>query len=148
MMNGNWTRVYDSINGGGLEVKSGNTTLPLTGEQKLRLYISAFGRDVKNGTLIFEAYNGTELVDRQVLVKNLNIDHLNETPVEVTVKIPQAEKYRFILLQEGPVGVTNGPVYVNGKLANPSMPLKPGGKVAISSLRRRLRRTTRTSSSL
>lgn len=126
MMNGNWTRVYDSINGGGLEVKSGNTTLPLTGEQKLRLYISAFGRDVKNGTLIFEAYNGTELVDRQVLVKNLNIDHLNETPVEVTVKIPQAEKYRFILLQEGPVGVTNGPVYVNGKLANPSMPLKPG----------------------
>lgn len=136
MENGTWTKVYDSINGGGLEVKSGNTTLPLTGEQKLKLYISAFGRDVKNGTLIFEAYNGTKLVDRQVLVEGLNIDHLNETPpVEVTVNIPQADKYRFVLLQEGPVGgVTNGPVYVNGKIANPSMPLKPGesGKIELT----------------
>lgn len=126
LVNGTWAKVYDSIDGGNLEIRGGNTTLPLTGEQKLRLYISAFGRDIKDGTLVFEAYNGTKLVDRQVLVEDLNIDHLNETPVEVTVNIPQADKYRFILLQEGPVGVTNGPVYVNGKIVNPSMPLKPG----------------------
>ncbi|WP_367883356.1 hypothetical protein [Thermococcus peptonophilus] len=51
------------------------------------------------------------------------------------MNIPQADKYRFVLLQEGPVGgVTNGPVYVNGKIANPSMPLKPGesGKIELT----------------
>lgn len=86
-MNGNWIRVYDLINGGGLEVKSGNIILFLIGEQKFRFYILVFGRDVKNGMLIFEVYNGIELVDRQVFVKNFNIDYFNEIFVEVIVKI-------------------------------------------------------------
>ncbi|WP_456368602.1 peptide transporter [Thermococcus sp.] len=126
LVNGTWKEVYNSISGGKLRVKIGNETVALRGQQKLRIYISAFGRDVKNGKLIFEAYNGTKLVKKEVIADDLNIDHLAEKPVEVEVTIPPAQKYRLVLIQEGPVGVTNGPVYVNGKIANPSMPLTPG----------------------
>ncbi|NJE84281.1 peptide transporter [Thermococcus sp. CX2] len=107
--NGTWKAFYSTTAGG---------KLPL-GEQKLRLWISAFGRDVKDATLVFEAYNGTELVKREVVAENLNINHLNETPVEVSLTIPNATSYRFVLIQDGPVGVLNGAPKVNGEVANP-----------------------------
>lgn len=115
-VNDTWETFYTPTNGGKLQ----------PGEQRLRLWISAFGRDIKNGTIVFEAYNGTELVKREVLAENVYIDHLNETPIEVNLYVPNATKYRFLLIQEGPVGVTNGPVYVNGELANPSWVIAPG----------------------
>ena len=114
--NGTWAPFYSTLGGGQLP----------KGEQKLRLWISAFGRDVKNATLIFEAYNGTKLVEKKVLAENLNINHLNETPVEVSLFIPNATSYKFVLVQKGPVGVLDGPVYVNGKNVNPSYVLKEG----------------------
>ncbi|MDI3474553.1 MAG: dolichyl-phosphooligosaccharide-protein glycotransferase [Thermococcaceae archaeon] len=114
--NGSWVPFYSPLGGGKLPV----------GETKLRLWISAFGRDVENASLIFEAYNGTELIEKKVIAENLNINHLNETPVEVSLFVPNATSYRFILVQRGPVGVLNGPVYVNGKLADPTYVLKEG----------------------
>ncbi len=114
--NDTWVPFYSTLGGG---------KLPL-GNQTLRLWISAFGRDVKNATLVFEAYNGTKLVDRKVLVRNLYINHLNETPVKVNLYIPNATKYRFVLFQAGPVGVLNGEPKVNGKSANPSYILAEG----------------------
>jgi len=115
-VNGTWEPFYSTMAGGKLP----------RGEQELRLWISAFGRDIRNGTIVFEAYKGDKLLERKVVAKNVNINHLNETPVEVHLTIPNATKYRFLLIQRGPVGVTNGPVYVNGKLVNPSWVLKPG----------------------
>lgn len=114
--NGTWKAFYSTLSGG---------KLPL-GEQRLRLWISAFGRDVKNATLIFEAYNGSVIVKREVLAENLNMDHLNETPVEVNLTVPNATSYRFVLVQDGPVGVLDGPVYVNGKDVSPSYVLGEG----------------------
>ena len=114
--NGTWKAFYSTLGGG---------KLPL-GDQKLRLWISAFGRDVKDATLIFEAYNGSVLVKREVLAENINMNHLNETPLEVNLTIPNATKYRFVLVQDGPVGVLDGPVYVNGKEVNPSYVLGEG----------------------
>ncbi|WP_099211234.1 STT3 domain-containing protein [Thermococcus henrietii] len=116
LQNGTWEPFYSTTGGGKLP----------TGNQTLRLWISAFGRDVKNGTIIFEAYNGTKLIERKVVARNVYINHLNETPVEIHLYVPKATKYRFLLIQDGPVGVTNGPVYVNGKLANPSWVIAPG----------------------
>ncbi|MCD6373176.1 MAG: peptide transporter, partial [Thermococcus sp.] len=114
--NGSWVPFYSTM---------GKATLPV-GEQKLRLWISAFGRDVKDATLIFEAYNGTELIKREVLAEGININHLNETPVEVSLFVPNATSYRFILVQDGPVGVLNGAPRVDGKVANPSYILDEG----------------------
>jgi len=114
--NGTWDAFYSTMGGG---------KLPL-GEQKLRLWISAFGRDVKNATLVFEAYNGTTLVKKEVLAQNLNIDHLNETPIEVSLFVPNATGYRFVLIQDGPVGVLDGEPKVDGKTANPSYILREG----------------------
>ncbi|ASJ07137.1 glycosyltransferase family 39 protein [Thermococcus pacificus] len=114
--NSTWVPFYSTMSGG---------KLPL-GEQKLRLWISAFGRDVKNATLVFEAYNGTTLVKKEVLAENLNINYLNETPVEVSLVVPNATDYRFILVQDGPVGVLNGEPKVDGKVANPSYILEEG----------------------
>ena len=116
LKNNSWVSIYSTLSGGKLP----------TGEHRFRVWISAFGRDVKNARLIFEAYNGTKLVERRVLAENLNINHLNETPVKVTLNVPNATKYRLLLVQEGPVGVTNGPVYVDGKLVKPSWVLEPG----------------------
>ena len=122
--NGSWVPFYSTMGGGKLP----------KGEQKLRLWISAFGRDVKDAALIFEAYNGTKLVEKKVLVENLNIDHLNETPVEVSLFVPNATDYKFILIQKGPVGVLDGPVYVNGENVNPTYVLREGqsGKLKLT----------------
>ncbi len=122
--NGSWVPFYSTL---------GKGNLP-KGDQKLRLWISAFGRDVKNATLIFEAYNGTKLVEKKVLAENLNINHLNETPVEVSLFIPNATDYKFVLVQEGPVGVLDGPVYVNGKNVDPAYVLHEGqsGKIKLT----------------
>ncbi len=114
--NGTWKAFYSTLGGG---------KLPL-GEQKLRLWISAFGRDVKNATLLFEAYNGSVVIDREILAKGINIDHLNETPIVVNLTVPNATKYRFILAQDGPVGVLSGPAYLNGEDVNPSYVLGEG----------------------
>ncbi|WP_297498614.1 STT3 domain-containing protein [Thermococcus sp.] len=114
--NKTWVSIYSTLSGGKLP----------TGEHEFRLWISAFGRDIKDGKLVFEAYNGTKLIESKVVVENLNMNYLNETPVILKLNVPRATKYRFILIQKGPVGVTNGPVYVNGKLARPSELLKPG----------------------
>ena len=114
--NGTWKAFYSTLGGG---------KLPL-GEQKLRLWISAFGRDVKDATLIFEAYNGSVLVKREILAEGINMNHLNETPIELNLTVPNATKYRFILVQDGPVGVLDGPVYVNGKNVDPSYVLDEG----------------------
>ena len=116
LQNKSWISFYSTMSGGKLP----------RGNQTLRLWISAFGRDVKNGTIIFEAYNGTKLIERKVVAENVYINHLNETPVEIHLYVPNATKYRFILIQKGPVGVTNGPVYVDGKLADPTHVLNPG----------------------
>ncbi|NJE61379.1 peptide transporter [Thermococcus sp. 21S7] len=114
--NGTWAPVYSTLGGG---------KLPL-GDQKLRLWISAFGRDVKNATLIFEAYNGSVLVKREILAEGINMNHLNETPLDVNLTVPNATRYRFVLVQDGPVGVLNGPVYVNGNDVNPIYVLGEG----------------------
>lgn len=114
--NDTWKTVYTTLGGGKLQ----------PGEQKLRLWISAFGRDIKDAKLVFEAYNGTELIKREVLAEGLSMDYLNETPVEVTLTIPNATGYRLVLIQEGPVGVLNGAPKVNGKVANPSYILGEG----------------------
>ena len=116
LKNNSWIPIYSTLSGGKLPI----------GEHRLRVWISAFGRDVKGAKLVFEAYNGTKLIERRVLAENVYINHLNETPIEVTINVPNATRYRLLLLQEGPVGVINGPVYVNGKLVKPSMVLEPG----------------------
>ncbi|MDV3104355.1 STT3 domain-containing protein [Thermococcus waiotapuensis] len=125
--NGTWVPIYTSFMGKGrLEIPEGNTTVPLLGNHTFRVYISAFGRDVENGTLVFEAYNNGTLVSREILARNLYINHLNETPITVNIDVPNATNYRLVLIQEGPVGVLNGPVKVNGKEVSPSFPIAPG----------------------
>ncbi len=116
LQNGTWKTVYTTLTRGKLPV----------GKQELRIWISAFGRDVKNATLIFNAYNGTKLMEKKVLARNLYINYLNETPVEVNLTVPKATRYSFILVQKGPVGVLNGEPKVNGKSANPSYILPEG----------------------
>jgi dolichyl-diphosphooligosaccharide--protein glycosyltransferase len=127
--NGTWKAFYSTLGGG---------KLPL-GNQTLRLWISAFGRDIKDATLVFEAYNGTKLVDRKTLVKGLYINHLNETPVTVNLYVPNATKYRFVLYQAGPVGVLTSAPKVNGKIADPSYVL-PEGKSGTLELKAAFRR--------
>ncbi|AMM53163.1 peptide transporter [Pyrococcus kukulkanii] len=100
------------------------TTL-FPGEHTLKLYISAFGRDIKNATLYVEAINGTEV--RRIKIGEIKyMSHINETPLIVNVTLPQAEKYRFTLVQKGPVGVLTGPPKVNGKIVSPIKVLKEG----------------------
>ncbi len=119
LQNKTWKTIYTSL--------TGQEKFP-TGRQTFRLYISAFGRDVRNGTVVFEAYNGSKLIYRKVVAENVNINHLHETPVTVTVNVPEATSYRFLLIQNGPVGVVNSPVKVNGREVNPSYVLAPGQK--------------------
>ena len=114
--NGTWRQVYSPF----LAMK-----LPI-GNHTFRIHLSAFGRDVKNATLIFEAYRNGTLVKRETLAENLHIDHLNETPITVSIDVPNATSYRMVLVQKGPVGVLDGPVKVNGKEVNPSFPIAPG----------------------
>ncbi|WP_297465421.1 STT3 domain-containing protein [Thermococcus sp.] len=116
--NDTWVPFYSTTAGGKLPV----------GEKRLRLWISAFGRNVKNATLVFEAYNGTELVAREIVAEGINMDHLNETPLEITLMrpIPNATDYRFVLVQDGPVGVLNGKPLVNGEIVDPTRILGEG----------------------
>ncbi len=125
--NDTWIPIYTSFMGKGrLELREGNTTVPLLGNHTFKLYVSAFGRDVKNATLLFEAYRNGTLVSKEILARNLYINHLNETPITVSIDVPNATSYRMVLIQEGPVGVLDGPVKVNGREVNPSFPIAPG----------------------
>ncbi|USG98958.1 peptide transporter [Thermococcus argininiproducens] len=89
------------------------------GEYKARLYISAFGRDIKDATIKLRAYNGDELVSEQVIAQNVNVNHLNEIPLEVELKLPNATRYQLVLIQKGPVGVLTEAPKVDGKITNP-----------------------------
>ncbi|WP_297522785.1 peptide transporter [Thermococcus sp.] len=130
VQNGTWKMVYSTL--------SPARKLPL-GNHTFRVYISAFGRDVTNGTLVFEAYNGSKLVEREVLAKNLHINHLHERPILVSFDVPNATSYRMYILQKGPVGVLDGPVKVNGREVNPSSPIAPGrsGEIQLKAAFRR-----------
>ena len=114
--NGTWKIIYTSLGGGKLPV----------GNHRFKLYISAFGRDIKDASLIFEAYNGTKLVEKKTIAENLNMNHLHEQPLEFNLTVPKAKKYRFVLIQDGPVGVIDGKVKVNGKVVNPTYVLGEG----------------------
>jgi len=96
------------------------------GEYKARLYISAFGRDAKDAVIRLRAYDGDRLVSEQVVAQNVNIDHLNETPIEVSLEVPNATRYQLVLIQEGPVGVLTEAPKVNGRIVNPTRVLKDG----------------------
>lgn len=89
------------------------------GEYKAKLYISAFGRDIKDATIKLRAYNGDKLMSEQVIAQNVNINHLNETPLEVELKLPNATRYQLVLIQKGPVGVLTEAPKVDGKITNP-----------------------------
>ncbi len=117
LQNKTWKTIYTTL--------TGQKKFP-TGKQTFKLYISAFGRDVKNGTIIFEAYNGSKLVDRTVVASHVNVNHLDEKPITVTVDVPKGTSYMFLLVQNGPVGVVNSPIKVNGKEVNPSYVIAPG----------------------
>ncbi|WP_461866857.1 peptide transporter [Thermococcus sp.] len=114
--NDTWKIIYTSLGGGKLPV----------GRHQFKLYISAFGRDIKDASIVFEAYNGTKLVERKVIAQNLNMDHLHEQPLQFNLTVPNAAKYRFVLIQDGPVGVINGKVKVNGNVVNPTYVLGEG----------------------
>ena len=98
----------------------------IPGEYKARLYISAFGRDVKDAVIKLRAYDGDKLVSEQIVAQNVNIDHLNETPIEVSLEVPNATRYQLVLIQEGPVGVLIEAPKVNGRIVNPTRVLKDG----------------------
>ncbi|NPA47193.1 MAG: peptide transporter [Thermococci archaeon] len=117
LQNKTWRTIYTTL--------TGQKKFP-TGQQTFKLYISAFGRDVKNGTIIFEAYNGSKLVYKKTVATDVNVNYLDEKPVTVTVDVPKATSYTFLLIQNGPVGVVNSPIKVNGKEVNPSYVMAPG----------------------
>ena len=98
----------------------------IPGEYKAKLYISAFGRDVKDATIKLRAYNGDKLISEQIIAQNVNIDHLNETPVEVSLKVPNATKYQLVLVQKGPVGALTEAPKLNGRLVSPIRVLNDG----------------------
>ena len=98
----------------------------IPGEYKAKLYISAFGRDVKDATIKLRAYDGDKLVSEQIIAQNVNINYLNETPVEVTLNVPNATKYHLVLIQKGPVGTLTEAPKVNGKLVSPIRVLNDG----------------------
>ncbi|GAB6102081.1 STT3 domain-containing protein [Thermococcus atlanticus] len=114
--NGTWKIAYTALGGGKLP----------PGRHQFKLYISAFGRDIKDATLLFEAYNGTKLVEKKTIARNLNMDHLHETPLQFNLTVPNATKYRFVLIQDGPVGVIDGKVRVNGRVVDPTYVLGEG----------------------
>ena len=113
-----------------IEVYKNDTWMPVSklipGEYKAKLYISAFGRDVKDATIKLRAYNGDKLISEQIIAQNVNIDHLNETPVEVSLKVPNATKYQLVLVQKGPVGALTEAPKLNGRLVSPIRVLNDG----------------------
>ncbi|ADT83642.1 peptide transporter [Thermococcus barophilus] len=106
-----------------IEVYKNGTWSPIKklepGEYKARLYISAFGRDVKDATIKLRAYKNGKLIADETIATNVNIDHLNEKPVEVMLNVPNATKYEIVLIQKGPVGALVSAPEFNGKLSNP-----------------------------
>ncbi|AIF69768.1 hypothetical protein PAP_06870 [Palaeococcus pacificus DY20341] len=96
------------------------------GEYKAKLYISAFGRDIKDATIKLLAYDNDTLISEQIIAQNVNIDHLKEEPVEVSLNVPNATKYKLVLIQKGPVGALTDAPKVNGKIANPIRVLSEG----------------------
>lgn len=114
-------KIEDFINGTWREVGKLSP-----GKHTLRLYISAFGRDIKNATLYVYALNGTKIIKRIKVGEIKYMNHLEEYPIIVNVTLPTAQKYRFILAQKGPVGVLTGPVRVNGKITNPAYIMREG----------------------
>ncbi len=103
------------------------------GEYKARLYISAFGRDVKDATIKLRAYKDGKLVAEETIATHVNIDHLQEKPVEVTLNVPHATKYELVLIQKGPVGALASAPEFNGEPANPIYVVPEGksGKLAL-----------------
>jgi len=122
--NDTWKTLYTTLDG----MKG---TLPL-GKQKVRLWISAFGRNVTKATIVFEAMKNGKVVSRQVVAKDVNMNYRNEKPIVVNITVPNATDYRFYLYQTGPVGVVNGPVMVNGQVVRPENVLPEGGTGTIS----------------
>ncbi|AFK21911.1 Oligosaccharyl transferase, STT3 subunit [Pyrococcus sp. ST04] len=96
------------------------------GKHTLKLYISAFGRDIKNATLYIDAIKDNRTIQRIKIGEIKYMSHLNETPITVNVTLPDADKYKFVLVQKGPVGVLTAPPKVNGKIANPVRVLNDG----------------------
>ncbi|WP_087036435.1 glycosyltransferase family 39 protein [Thermococcus litoralis] len=113
-----------------IEVYKNDTWTPVSklipGEYKAKLYISAFGRDVKDATIKLRAYNGDKLISEQIIAQNVNIDHLNETPIEVSLKVPNATKYQLVLVQKGPVGALTEAPKLNGRIVSPIRVLNDG----------------------
>jgi dolichyl-diphosphooligosaccharide--protein glycosyltransferase len=113
-----------------IEVYKNETWTPVSklipGEYKAKLYISAFGRDVKDATIKFRAYDGDKLVSEQVIAQNVNIDHLNEAPIEVELNVPNATRYQLVLVQKGPVGALIDAPKLNGKVVSPIRVLSDG----------------------
>ncbi|WP_042701653.1 glycosyltransferase family 39 protein [Thermococcus sp. PK] len=113
-----------------IEVYKNETWTPVSklipGEYKAKLYISAFGRDVKDAIIKFRAYDGDKLVSEQVIAQNVNIDHLNEAPIEVELNVPNATRYQLVLVQKGPVGALIDAPKLNGRLVSPIRVLNDG----------------------
>lgn len=113
-----------------IEVYKNETWTPVSklipGEYKAKLYISAFGRDVKDAIIKFRAYDGDKLVSEQVIAQNVNIDHLNEAPIEVELNVPNATRYQLVLVQKGPVGALIDAPKLNGKVVSPIRVLSDG----------------------
>lgn len=113
-----------------IEVYKNDTWTPVSklipGEYKAKLYISAFGRDVKDAIIKFRAYDGDKLVSEQVIAQNVNIDHLNEAPIEVELNVPNATRYQLVLVQKGPVGALIDAPKLNGKVVSPIRVLSDG----------------------
>ncbi|NJE08731.1 peptide transporter [Thermococcus sp. M39] len=104
------------------------------GEYKAKLYISAFGRDVKDATIKLRAYKDGKLIADETIATNVNIDHLNEKPIEVTLSVPNATKYELVLIQKGPVGVLADIPTLNGEPVKPTYVVKEGqsGKLKLT----------------
>nr|3WOV_A Chain A, Oligosaccharyl transferase [Pyrococcus abyssi GE5] len=118
-------RIEELING---TWKAVNSLTP--GKHELKLYISAFGRDIRNATLyVYAIGNKTE----KIKIGEIEyMNHLNEKPIIVNVTLPKAEKYRLVLVQKGPVGVLTGPPKLNGEIANPIRIAREGEKGTLS----------------
>ncbi|MBO8173867.1 MAG: peptide transporter [Thermococcus sp.] len=104
------------------------------GEYKAKLYISAFGRDVKDATIKLRAYKDGKLIADETIATNVNVDHLNEKPIEVTLTVPNATKYELVLIQKGPVGVLADIPTLNGEPVKPTYVVKEGqsGKLKLT----------------
>ncbi|WP_456326324.1 peptide transporter [Palaeococcus sp. (in: euryarchaeotes)] len=115
-----------------MEIYENKTWKPISklgpGEYKARLYISAFGRNVKDAMIRLRAYKDGNLIDDEIIAQNVDIDHLNEEPLEVDIKVPNATRYELVLIQKGPVGALTEAPKLDGKIINPTRVLNDGQK--------------------